>query len=188
MTLGLLSSSTTQLVSLDKLAVAGGGSGSVTFSGFSDSYDSLLLVASTAFSTNISGWIESYPSIRFNNDDGPNYSRIRTSGINTTNSQSGATGMDFGTPGPDSSIWPRTSTLYFEIIGYNVPGAATTAHAMSYRTINNTPTGRADERFFYTWYGTATVNVISIVTGHSGGSPSGTFQPWSKFALYGVKK
>jgi hypothetical protein len=185
---GFVAASNTRMVNYTPLANVGGGSGTITFTGIPSTFDYLYLTASQSFSTQISGNIESYPSIRFNNDSGTNYSRMRAHSINSNGSQTNATGMDFATPGPASSVWPRIAPIQAYIFNYNNTSAFTMMRIKIARLQGNTTVGRNEEAFYYLWRNTATVNTINIVTGTGGGSPAGTFQSWSYFSLYGVSR
>lgn len=186
--IGFRASANTNMFSLTPLATAGGGTGNITFSGIPSTYDFLLLTAAHSFSTNISGNVESYPTIRFNGDSGANYSRMRVHGINAIGSQTNVTGMDFATPGPSSSAWPRIAPIVAYIYNYNNTSSYTTMFIKISRLQGNTTTGRAEESLTYLWRSTSTVDVIDIISGHSGGSPAGTFQAWSYFSLYGARR
>lgn len=185
---GSTASSTTNIVQIQKIASATMGSSSISFSNIPQTYDSLLILANAALSSNISSWVESYPTCRFNNDSGANYSRL-TYVNNASNSQSNNTGMDVALPGPNSTPWKRGSTVYMYIPEYASTSKYKSMDSWCTRVVQNgnNASGSINESFVYQWRSTSGITSFSITTGLSGGSPTGNFTAESTIDLYGIR-
>jgi len=182
---GIVSSSNTNVVQVDVLAQAVMGSSSIVFSNIPQNYDSLVVYGALALSVNISGNTESYPGIRFNDDAGSNYSRTLVSAAVTNNSQSNVTAMDIAVPGPSSVPWIRRCQIEMYIDDYTTTKFKKFYGVWSRRASTGTT---ILESGLYQWRSTSAINKISLITGYSGGSPSGNFLAESSFILYGLRK
>lgn len=183
---GITSSSTTRIVQIEKIATAAMGSSSIVFSNIPQTYDSLLIRGDLALSTNISGFVESYPATRFNDDAGTNYSRAILGAV-TNNGQQNATSMDIGVPGPNSLPWVRTTQLEIYIPDYANTSKYKSLFVVMSRTVTNANSGTDCERVMYQWRSTSAINKWSITTGGGGGSPTGNFLAEGNLVMYGLR-
>lgn len=183
---GTTSSSTTRKVQVEKIGTATMGSSSIVFSNIPQTYDSLLVRGDLALSTNISGFVESYPATRFNDDAGTNYSRAILGAV-TNNGQQNATSMDLGIPGPNSLPWVRTTQLEIYIPDYSSTSKYKSLFVVMSRTVTNANSGTDCERVLYQWRSTQAITKWSITTGGGGGSPTGNFQTEGNLVMYGIR-
>lgn len=187
MIVGSNASSTTRMVQIEKIATAAMGSTSIVFSSIPQDYHSLLIYGSLYLNVNIAGNAESYPTTRFNDDAGTNYSRSSLL-YTTDNGQTSTTGMDIAVPGPLSPPSPRFAELEIFIPEYSSTSKYKSMYTKSSRIATNTLSGQYHERFVYQWRSTAAITKWSILTGLSGGSPSGTFQSVGSLVMYGIRE
>lgn len=186
---GAISSSNTNIIALQPLAQATTGtSGLINFTSIPQTYRDLWLIGTCSFSTTLAGSPESYPSLCFNNDTGSNYARIKNSLTNSNGTQTSATGADFAMPGVNASFtpWVRSSQFAYLITDYTNTSKIKMAELFLSRF--SIQWGWAPEPMLYSWNNTAAITQLNIKTGHSGGSPAGTFLSNSLFTLYGLDR
>jgi hypothetical protein len=184
---GTVASSNTRIIQMDSLVSVSMGSTALSITNIPQNYNSLILVGSATLSTNISGFIESYPGMRFNDDASSNYSRTLFV-VNASNSQNNTTAMDYSVQGPSGTPSPRRNYYVIYIPEYNNTSKHKSAIFQSARMLSDGSSGRNLERGIYAWRSTAAINKITLTTGISGGSPTGTFLTSGQIILYGLRE
>jgi hypothetical protein len=160
--------------------INGSGVQLIKFMNIPQNYTDLLILYSSATVGRTTQ--EGYPTIRYNNDSGNNYSRLSFNMANTMNSQINTAGQDFVSAGGSfATDSPRAIPGSWYIFDYSSTDKRKNSRVFLPRNFSNA--SFLIESLTYLWNNTSAINEISLTADLAGG-----FTNYSQFSLYGIGK